>query len=132
MLTGIFTVFLYRRNRAQRRKLSKTTHRIQSLEKKVNLAFEEVAALAKGNDPSFMGRFREVYPVVYKNLTDLKPDLNNSEIHLCALVWLGFSTKDIARYTHIQPKSVQMKKYRLRKKMNLPNGTNLYDWIKDL
>ena len=68
MLTGIFTVFLYRRNRAQRRKLSKTTHRIQSLEKKVNLAFEEVAALAKGNDPSFMGRFREVYPLSLRHI----------------------------------------------------------------
>ncbi|GAL81845.1 hypothetical protein JCM19274_2829 [Algibacter lectus] len=102
------------------------------LKQKLNVAFDEVISLAKENDASFLIRFQEVYPKVCEKLLEVNPKLVNTELSLCAMIWLNFSSKNIAQYTHVQPKTVQTKKYRLRKKLDLPEGTNLYVWIKNL
>lgn len=47
------------------------------------------------------------------------PELTNNERHLCGLIRLNLSTKDIASVRNISPKSVEMGRYRLRKKLNL-------------
>lgn len=50
------------------------------------------------------------------------PDLTVNEKHLCGLIRLNLSTKDIASIKNISPKSVEMGRYRLRKKLALqPN-----------
>jgi tetratricopeptide (TPR) repeat protein len=103
-----------------------------NLKKKLNTAFNEVVTLAKTNDPSFLARFQEVYPDVCEKLLQINPKLVNTELSLCAMIWLNFSSKHIAQYTNVQPKTVQTKKYRLRKKLELPEATNLYLWIKNL
>ncbi|MFB9053182.1 transcriptional regulator [Formosa undariae] len=100
------------------------------LKQQLNEAFEEVVNLAKANDPSFLIRFQEVYPTVCENLLKVNPKLVNTELIFCAMIWLNFSSKDIASFTHIQPRTVQTKKYRLRKKLNIPEDENIYVWIK--
>ena len=100
------------------------------LKQKLNEAFVEVVTLAKKNDPSFLIRFQEVYPKVCENLLKINHKLVNTELTLCAMIWLNFSSKDIANFTNIQPKTVQTKKYRLRKKLNIPENENIYTWIK--
>ncbi|MGS2764707.1 helix-turn-helix transcriptional regulator [Sinomicrobium sp. M5D2P9] len=104
----------------------------EELRKKLNVAFGEVVGLAKENAPSFLTRFQEVYPEVCTKLLDINPKLVNTELNLCAMVWLNFSSKEIARYTFVQPKTVQIKKYRLRKKLNVPSDEDLYSWIRNL
>ncbi|QDO93319.1 hypothetical protein FNB79_04805 [Formosa sediminum] len=104
----------------------------KKLKQKLNEAFDEVDALAKTNDPSFLIRFQEVYPQVCENLLKINPKLVNTELSLCAMIWLNFSSKDIASFTNIQPRTVQTKKYRLRKKLNIPEDENIYTWIKKL
>ncbi|MCX2678357.1 LuxR C-terminal-related transcriptional regulator [Galbibacter sp. EGI 63066] len=100
------------------------------LRKKLNAAFKEVVSLAKDNDPSFLARFQEVYPEVCTKLLTINPKLVNTELSLCAMIWLNFSSKEIAQYTFVQPKTVQIKKYRLRKKLGIPSDENLYSWIR--
>ncbi|WP_299782143.1 hypothetical protein [uncultured Formosa sp.] len=102
----------------------------EKLKQKLNEAFEEVVDLAKSNDPSFLIRFQEVYPEVCTNLLRVNSKLVNTELTLCAMIWLNFSSKDIASFTNIQPRTVQTKKYRLRKKLNIPEDENIYTWIK--
>jgi tetratricopeptide (TPR) repeat protein len=102
------------------------------LKEKLNIAFDEVISLAKINDASFLGRFQEVYPNVCDKLLETNPKLVNTELTLCAMIWLNFSSKDIASYINVQPKTVQTKKYRLRKKLNIPEAVNIYVWIKNL
>ena len=104
----------------------------KKLKQKLNVAFDEVILLAKKNDSSFLVRFQEVYPNVCEKLLENNPKLVNTELTLCAMVWLNFSSKDIASYTHVQPKTVQTKKYRLRKKLNIPENINIYTWLKNL
>ncbi|MDO5968356.1 tetratricopeptide repeat protein [Flavivirga aquimarina] len=102
------------------------------LKQKINEAFTELTSLAKNNDPSFLVRFQEIYPNVCEELLKINPKLVNTELSLCAMIWLNFSSKDIATYTFVQPKTVQTKKYRLRKKLKIPSDKNIYSWLKGL
>lgn len=106
--------------------------KIQILEKKVNASFDEIIILAKSNDPSFLRRFQEVYPEHTNALLQIHPNLSKTELILCALLYLHFSTKDIAVYTYVEYRSVQTKKTRLRRKLNLPSGANLTDYLHSL
>lgn len=99
------------------------------LEKKLNESFKEIIELAKSNDPSFLKRFSEVYADETKIILDKHSNLTKSELILCALIFLKFSTKDIATYTFVEHRSVQTKKSRLRKKLNLPAGSDLENYI---
>ncbi|MBB4805926.1 tetratricopeptide (TPR) repeat protein [Chryseobacterium defluvii] len=99
------------------------------LRQKVNTAFNELVQMAKDNNPEFVTRFREVYPELCQSLLELYPDINNETLKFCALLKLNFSTKDIAEYTFITPRAVQMRKNRLRKRLNIPSEEDLYVWI---
>ena len=133
----LFIVYNYRK---KRRKIIEEKEQIinqkniesKKLKQKLNVAFDEVILLAKKNDSSFLVRFQEVYPNVCEKLLENNPKLVNTELTLCAMVWLNFSSKDIASYTNVQPKTVQTKKYRLRKKLNIPENINIYTWLKNL
>lgn len=102
------------------------------LKKRLDKEMDVLVALAKSNDTSFLSKFKQVNPDLYKKLTSLKEELTDTEISLCAMIWLKFSTKEIAQFTFVEHKSVQIKKYRLRKKLSLPKGTDLYGWMSNL
>lgn len=93
---------------------------------------EEVIELARRNDSSFLLKFKELYPGFIKALLDINPDLENSELAFCAMLKLRFSSKEIADYTFVQHKSVQQKKYRIRKRLNIPGETDIYDFFETL
>ncbi|SEW26298.1 Tetratricopeptide repeat-containing protein [Chryseobacterium wanjuense] len=102
------------------------------LNRKINEAFEDVVQLAKNNDPEFSARFQEVYPDFFPKLLQKEPQLLTSELKFCALLFLNFSTKDIAEYTFVQPQSVQTRKNRLRKKLNISSEEDIYIWMKNI
>jgi tetratricopeptide (TPR) repeat protein len=93
---------------------------------------EEVIELAKRNDSSFLLKFKELYPDFIRALLKINPDLENSELTFCAMLKLRFSSKEIADYTFVQHKSVQQKKYRIRKRLNIPGETDIYDFFENL
>jgi len=93
---------------------------------------EEVTELAKRNDSSFLLKFKELYPGFIKALLEINPDLENSELTFCAMLKLRFSSKEIADYTFVQHRSVQQKKYRIRKRLNIPGETDIYDFFENL
>ncbi|HET8737912.1 MAG TPA: triple tyrosine motif-containing protein [Pricia sp.] len=55
--------------------------------------------------------------------------LTNNDLRLCAYLRLNLSSKEIAPLLNISVKSVEMKRYRLRKKFDLPHQDNLVDYI---
>lgn len=105
---------------------------IVSLESKINIAFEEVVSLAKSNSPNFLTRFKEVYPDFFEKIIEIYPGIQSSELIFCAYIKLNFSTKDIANFIFVTPKTIQMRKYRLRKKLNIPSDQDIYIWMNDL
>ncbi|SDJ14686.1 LuxR C-terminal-related transcriptional regulator [Chryseobacterium jejuense] len=94
--------------------------------------FTELLDLAKSNDLKFIKRFEEINPSLFQNILKINPQLTKSELALCAMIWLGFSSKDIADFTFIQHRSVQTKKGRLRKKLNISSETDLYSFFTSL
>ncbi len=59
-------------------------------------------------------------------------NLTPNDLRLCAYLRLNLSSKEIAPLLNISPRSVEVKRYRLRKKMNLPHDENLTSYILDI
>ncbi|WP_312297931.1 hypothetical protein [Chryseobacterium sp.] len=102
-----------------------------SLTIKENL-FEDLIVLVKNNDPSFLSRYEEVYPEFTKRILLINPNLSTGDLAFCAMLSLNFSSKDIAKYTFVQHKSIQQKKYRIRVKLSLSSNENLYVFFKSI
>lgn len=64
-----------------------------------------------------------------KKIKELHPKLTPNDLRLCAYLRLNLSSKEIASLLNISPKSVEIKRYRLRKRMNLEHKTNLIGYI---
>ncbi|SCY28584.1 regulatory protein, luxR family [Flavobacterium caeni] len=57
------------------------------------------------------------------------PSLTPNDLRLCAYLRLNLSSKEIAPLLNISVRSVEVKRYRLRKKMDLPHETSVVDYI---
>lgn len=64
-----------------------------------------------------------------KKLKSLHPTLTPNDLRICAYLRLNLSSKEIAPLLNISPKSVEVKRYRLRKKMNLDHSKSLANYI---
>ncbi|MEA1784524.1 triple tyrosine motif-containing protein [Arenibacter sp. GZD96] len=67
-----------------------------------------------------------------KKIKQLHPDLTPNDLKLCAYLRLNLASKEIAPLLNISAKSVEVKRYRLRKKMELPHETSLTNYILEL
>ena len=68
----------------------------------------------------------------FKKIKARHPELTANDLKLCAYLRLNLSSKEIAPLLNISVKSVEIKRYRLRKKMNLDRDTNLTEYILSL
>ncbi|MDV7695499.1 hypothetical protein N6B72_01080 [Chryseobacterium soli] len=101
----------------------------EELKRKLDNRYEELIHLAIHSDPSFINRFKELYPEFYDNLTSKYQNLTLNDVKLCAFIKLNFSNKEIAEYDHISVRTVESKKYRLRKKLNLSGDIDFNKWV---
>jgi DNA-binding CsgD family transcriptional regulator/cell division protein FtsB len=60
------------------------------------------------------------------------PDLTPNDLRLCAYLRLNLSSKEIAPLLNISHRSVEVKRYRLRKKMDLEHNANLTNYILEI
>lgn len=75
-------------------------------------------------------RFQQVHNFFYQTLQNIAPDLTTNERRLCAFLRLQMSTKEIATITGQSPRSIEVARTRLRKKLNLTNtDTSLIDFL---
>lgn len=131
-----FTVKYFNRYRREKRKrelakyhLLESARVLNKLEQKVNDSFTELVELAKSNDSSFLSRFKEIYPNFYNKITAAYPEMTSGQLKFAALLKLNFSTKEIAQFSNISVRSVEMKKSRLRKQMNIPSDVDINNWM---
>jgi len=64
-----------------------------------------------------------------KKVKNVHPDLTPNDLKLCAYLRLNLSSKEIAPLLNISIRSVEVKRYRLRKKMDLPHESGLVEYI---
>ena len=72
-------------------------------------------------DKDFLKLIKEKHPVLTPN-----------DLCLCAYLRLNLSSKEIAPLLNISPRSVEVKRYRLRKKMDLPHESSLTNYILEI
>lgn len=77
----------------------------------------------------FQRSFEHVHAEFFKKLQIEHPNLTASELRLCALMRLNLNSKDIATILGISQDSLRIARYRLRKKFDLPKGSNLPNYI---
>ena len=80
--------------------------------------------------------FKEAFDNADKDFLKLVKErhsnLTPNDLKLCAYLRLNLSSKEIAPLLNISPRSVEVKRYRLRKKMNLAPKISLTNYILDL
>jgi hypothetical protein len=75
-------------------------------------------------------RFKQVHSEFYEKLISQFPDLSPNEQRLCAFLRLNMTTKDISGLTGQRVDTLEIARWRLRKKLNLSNSkTNLVTFL---
>ena len=64
-----------------------------------------------------------------KKIKNVHPELTSNDLRLCAYLRLNLTSKEIAPLLNISVRSVEVKRYRLRKKMDLSHENSLTDYI---
>lgn len=94
--------------------------------------YTQLLQMLDDGNPAFMNYFDEMFPFFAKKLLEINPGVVQSEIEFCSLLKLKIPTKDIARYKFVTPKTVQNKKYLIRKKLDIPKEVDIYQWFDTL
>ncbi len=77
----------------------------------------------------FEQNFNRVHEEFFKKLLERYPDLSPGDLKLSAYLRMNLSSKEIAQLLNITYRSVELKRYRLRKKLNLDTEENLVEWL---
>ncbi|GAB4408004.1 MAG: hypothetical protein OHK0053_34710 [Microscillaceae bacterium] len=77
----------------------------------------------------FKQMFEQVHQDFFDRLQTQYPELTAGEIRLCALIRLHLNSQDMATILGIGQDSLRVTRYRLRKKLHLPKGSNLTRFI---
>lgn len=57
------------------------------------------------------------------------PNMSEKEKRLAIMLRLGFSSKDISSMLNVEPKSVEVSRYRFRRKLKLDRSTNIVEYL---
>lgn len=79
----------------------------------------------KENWKIFEKYFNNIYDGFFDRLMQKYPDLTTNELKICAYIKLNFTSKEMAVLMNISPASVEMARYRLRKKLNISTDISL-------
>lgn len=99
----------------------KKMQRILSDEEKLNDEWEQFAVHFNSVHGDFLNILKEKYP-------GLKPH----ELKLCAYLRMNLSSKEIAQLMSISLRGVEISRYRLRKKLQIPTEVNLFQFLFDI
>ncbi|MDG1930610.1 MAG: hypothetical protein P8I58_04735, partial [Flavobacteriaceae bacterium] len=101
--------------------------KMSSIVKRIDVELKESYDWVK-----FEFHFKKSNPDFFIKLNDLHPHLTPNDIRICAFIKLNIPTKQMASLLNINPKSLEMTRYRLRKKLALADRTNLYSYINSI
>ena len=77
----------------------------------------------------FEDNFNEVHNEFFKRLKENNPSITPSELRLAACLRMNLATKEMAPALGISVRGVEIKRYRLRKKLGLDNDANLSEYM---
>ena len=77
----------------------------------------------------FEKHFEDVYPGFFKSLISYSSNLTQNDLRFCAYLKMNQSTDEIAKLTNISIRTVESKKYRLKKKFKIQKDKSLTGFI---
>lgn len=95
--------------------------RILSEEEKLNAEWEQFSLHFNKVHSNFLIKLKEKYPA-----------LKAHELKLCAYLRMNLSSKEIAQLMSISIRGVEISRYRVRKKLQIPTEVNLFQFLFDL
>ncbi len=114
---------------------------IDKITKKNNLDWSDLRDLkqfiTKHKNPNeemeaFEISFNKTYDNYLVKLRNNFPQLSKNDLMLAAYIRMNLTSKQISDLMHISEKSVEIARYRLRKKLNLEHGQRLAEFLLDL
>ncbi len=81
---------------------------------------------------SFKMYFEQIHPHFFRDLLEDFPKLSQKDLRHCAFIRMNLSVKEIARLSLMTPKSVEVARYRLKKKIGLSAEASLSSYILEL
>lgn len=80
----------------------------------------------------FENSFNEAHESFFKKLKASHPDLVPNDLKLCAYLRMNMSSKEMSSLLNITLRGVEIRRYRLRKKLNVPHDKNLSEFLMEL
>ena len=77
----------------------------------------------------FETSFNQAHENYFKKLKADHPALTPNDLKLCAFLRMNMNSKEIASLLNITVRSVELRRYRLRKRLNLEHETNLTEFL---
>jgi len=122
--------------------LSEIKRKLSNVSEKVNdQAQEEIKKVISTIDGDvrmdkdwerFQKHFEDVHSDFFKILHEKYPQLTPKDLRMCAYLRMNLSTKEIALISNISVRGVEISRYRLRKKLEVPRDQNLIDFIMNI
>jgi hypothetical protein len=112
---------------------SDTSTIIASVGKRLQSIQQEIKQNIERDD--YWKKFAENFDLIYENylkrLKEQYPSLSKSDLKLCAYLKMGLRSKEIAPLLNMSFRSVEMCRYRLRKKITIGRDINLTDFLQN-
>lgn len=83
----------------------------------------------KNKDENYSDQFNAAYPGYLESLIRSFSELSASELKLCTFLRMNLNSKEIAEIMHISVRSVESRRYRLRKKLKLNKEIDLVNYL---
>lgn len=120
--------------------LLKVKDELQRLHKKTGENHDIKKAIQLLNDveknnanwEQFATHFDEINNDFLKKLKSKYPALTNTDLKMCTYLHLKLSSKEIAQLMNISVRGVEISRYRLRKKLAIPQEKTLYDYLLEI
>jgi DNA-binding CsgD family transcriptional regulator len=106
--------------------VSELTKKLGKMQQEIKLNIEQ-----DDNWKKFAENFDIVYENYLKHMGERYPNLTISDKKLCAYLRMGLRSKDIAPLLNMSFRSVEMSRYRLRKKLDIDRDINLTDFLQN-
>lgn len=97
-------------------------------------ALQMVSDMEKNHESwdRFAARFDEINNDFLKKIRERYPVLTSNDLKLCAYLQLNMTSKEIAQLLNISLRGVEIGRYRLRKKLQLPTEKSITDFLHEI
>ena len=80
----------------------------------------------------FESYFNSTHQTFIDRLRQQYGDLTTGDLRICCLLRMNLSTKEIASIMNVSVRAIELRRYRLRKRLGLEGERNLVDFLMDL